>query len=184
MAWNDGIKKRVAEFFLSREKEPARARKGSNFSDAETVAILCVDSDEPAFKRMKKYVQHLHAEYGVKNVMLMSFVNGTERDVPIYHAHKLEYDYFTYDDLTWNLQAGQGVKNFVLRDFDILIDTTRGEHYPLRYVMLNSRAKMKVGRADSKSAEKLDLVIDVPQDTSFEKFMNQVDHYLSKFTYK
>jgi len=184
MAFKDVLRGRMAAYFLRKEKEPSRKKQGANFSTAESIAILCVDTDEAAFKKLRKYVQYLRTEFQVKTVVVFSFINGTEKNVPIYHAHKLEYDYFTFEDLTWNLQPGQSIKNFILRDFDILIDTTSGEFYPVRYVLINSGARMKVGRTDNEAAKYLDLTINISRESGFDKFMTQVDHYLSKFSFK
>jgi len=184
MAFKDVLRARMAAYFLRREKEPARKKKGANFSTADSVAIIAVDTDEQAFKKLRKYVQHLRTEHQIKNVVVFSFINGNEKDVPVYHAHKLEYDYFTFDDLTWNLKPGQAIKNFILRDFDILIDATHSEYYPLRYVLINSVARMKVGRTGHAASKFLDLSLDVPTTSSFDEFMSQADHYLSKFSFK
>lgn len=179
MGFIQNIKKKAGQYFLEREGEVKRQRKGFNFSNAQRIALLYEDHDEAFFKKIKNYVKYLHAEHGIRKVMAFGFIDADSKNIPIWHAHKLEFDYFTRGDLNWHLKPSHVIKQFTDRDFDILIDLSQEDCIPLNYVLSHSQAKMKVGRAGSPNESAYDLLISMDEGQGIDQFINQVNFYLS-----
>ena len=175
------VKNKVGRYFLGRENETKRNKGGSNYASAGHVALLYKDDDEDFFKRIKSYVRYFHEEHGIRRVMALGFVDTDEKNVPPWHAHKLEFEYFTRKDLNWHLKPSRDVKSFTDHEFDVLIDLTDEDCVPLKYVLMHSKAKMKVGRKGTVSEEQYDLLLDMQGDKSLDKFIDQVNFYLTNF---
>jgi hypothetical protein len=173
------IKKKVGTYFLKNEGDSVRRRKGSSFATATDVALLYEDSSEDFFKKVKNYVRYLHEEHGVKKVMAFGFIDTDQKNVPIWHSHKLEFEYFTREDLNWHLKPSREVKVFTECDYDILIDLTTHDCVPLKYVVANSKAKMKVGRMGGVGEDYYDFLIDIKPNESLDTYINQVNFYLT-----
>jgi hypothetical protein len=61
---------------------------------------------------------------------------------------------------------GNVVQNFIAEEYDILIDLTLHDEYPLQFIMAKSQARFKVGRLNNKSAHFLDMMIDTAGPTA------------------
>lgn len=175
------LKKKAGRYFLERESEIKRNKKGSNLATANHVALLYKDEDERFFRKIKSYVKYLHEEHGIRRVMAFGFIDTHEKNVPVWHAHKLEFEYFTRQDLNWHLKPSRDIRAFTDQEFDILIDLTDADCVPLKYVLAHSRAKMKVGRKGTFGEAQYDLLIDMNREKSIDKFIDQVNFYLGKF---
>jgi len=174
------IKKSASKFLLKKKKEAKRTRKGSDLHSASSIAILYHDSDENNFKLIRKIAKEIKDEFGVRNVAIMGWVNGNDKVIPIYQAHKLESDYFCDSDLSWKLQPSSHLSNFLADQFDILIDLVNQNALPVNYVLSQSKAKMKVGQKGSSREKYLDLIIAVPDNSSTGLLFREVIKVLSK----
>jgi hypothetical protein len=175
------FKRKAGRYFLDREDEIKRNKGGSNFATANHVALLYNDEDEAKFKKIKSYVKYLHEEHGIRKVMAFGFIDTDKKNVPAWHAHKLEFEYFTREDLNWHLKPSRDVRTFTDQEFDMLIDLTHQDCVPIKYVLAHSCAKMKVGRKGTVSEGHYDFLIDMKDEVSIDKFIDQVNFYLSNF---
>ncbi|MDZ4823075.1 MAG: hypothetical protein SH856_06425 [Flavobacteriales bacterium] len=164
---------------LKKEREPVRNRKGCNFNSADRVAILYRDQDESFFKKVKAYAKYLKEQFGIKSVHALAFVDQTIKKLPVYQSRKLEFDFFSREDLNWQMRPIHNVKNFLDQEFDILLDLSGGDIVPLNFVLKESKAGMKVGLKHSRSEKFCDLTIDMGAQTGLDKFIDQINRYLS-----
>lgn len=174
------LRERAAVWYLRRKPEPDRERRGSNLSGAGSVALLYIDSDETYFKQVKACVKTLHETYGINRVCALGYVALPSKHLPIYHAQRLEYMYFTKSDLNWHLEPKVSLMNFISEPFDVLIDLSLTECLPMQYILKASKARMKVGARTAKSGDLLDLTIGVPEGTTRDAYWNDVIYYLTK----
>ncbi|MFM2315781.1 MAG: hypothetical protein RLZZ155_113 [Bacteroidota bacterium] len=179
MKFVEKIKLSAGRRALGKLVEPRRQRAGSNFHDAQSVGILYVDSDERYFNKIKAFAKYLKDKFGVRHIKCVGFVNEPSKNLPIWQSQKLEFEYFTKDDLNWYLRPVQNVSKFIKEDFDILIDLTNGDHIPLNFIFKESKAKMKVGLRDSLAARQCDLMIDLGENPTIDKYLQNLDVYLS-----
>lgn len=179
MKFLDSIRTYIGKRMLSKEIEPVRIRQGFNFNSAKRVAIIYLDSDEDFFKKIKQYTNFLKSSYGIKSVHMMGFVNRKEKQVPAWQQHVLESDFFTRNDLNWYMRPIKRVSNFIIEDFDILIDFSGGETVPVNFVFKESKAHMKVGLKGSASEKYCDFIIDMSNQFGIAKYVEQLNLYLS-----
>lgn len=164
---------------LRREAEPPRIRQGFNFHSAEKVGILYKDEDENHFNKVKAYARFLKDQFNIKYVRSLGFVDEVTKRLPPWQSQKLEFEFFSREDLNWHLRPVQNVSGFLQDDFDILIDLTGGDVVPMNFILKESRASMKVGWRGSKAERYCDFIINMGEEKSMEKFIDQLNLYLS-----
>jgi hypothetical protein len=179
MKFIEKIKLSVGRRALGKSPDVQRNRRGSNFHDAVSVGILYVDNDERYFNKIKAFHKYLKEKFGVKHVNCLGFFNDNTKNLSIWQSQKLEFEYFTKDDLNWYLRPVQNVSNFIKQDFDILIDLTQGEHIPINFIFKESKAKMKVGLSESLTSVQSDLLLNLGENPTIEQYLQNLDVYLS-----
>lgn len=173
------IREAIGRRVLRNEPEANRNRRGANFNSAENIGILYLDSDEPHYNMIRNYARLLKEKFGVKHVFCLGFVNAPEKHLPVWQAQKLEMNFFTRDDLNWHLKPVKNIDKFVQHELDILIDLSGGNHLSMNYILKQSRAGMKVGRNGTRGEMYYDFLMNVENETSADKFIEQLNLYLS-----
>ena len=173
------IKQGIGDRILRREIEPVRLRSGSNFRSAQRVGIIYQDVDKLYYDRLQEFGSHLKAKYDIKVVHTLAFVDEKEKKLPEYQRQKADAEFFTRQDLNWHLKPIQNVSNFITQDFDILIDFSGGKIVPLNFVLKESIARMKVGMRGTPAERYCDFIIDMGDQFGVDKFIEQLNLYLS-----
>ena len=173
------IKQAAGGRFLRNEAEPQRERRGSNFNSARRIGLLYLDSDEPHFIKVRNYSKFLKDEFDIKSVICLGYVDEVKKKLPVWQLQKLELNYFSREDLNWHYKPIQNVATFLQEDFDILIDLSGGNVVPLNYVMKESKARMKVGLKGSRCDRYCDFLLNMGDAPSADKFIEQLNLYLS-----
>lgn len=173
----------IGRYLLSRERPAKREARVMNFHNSNEIAVLYESDSEASLIMIKQYIKNIKAEFGIKRVMALAFVNS--RDVPRYHQHQLEYDYLHKKDINWYRKPTSMVaKNFIVKDYDILIDFTEGNCIPLNFILVQSKAKFKVGKSTSEMEEHYDMSINVKDGGTFERYIKQTTHFLNKINHR
>jgi hypothetical protein len=148
----------------------------SNLEDARTIGIMYVLNDVPDYEIVEEFVARLQKEH--KEVKALGYVrnkNLISRFLP-----KLSYDFFSRKDITWFFKPlHTKVRDFIDRDFDILIDLNLLDFFPLKYISGLSRAKCRVGRYSDENVEFYDLMLEPRQGVSMNEYIEQIHHYLT-----
>jgi hypothetical protein len=182
MKFLGGIRNWGALRALRKRKSEKRMRQVVNFHRAQKVGIIFESTGEHFFVLVKQYVQYLKETHGIRQVMAMGYVDDVEE--PFYHRHQLNFDYFTRKDLNWwGIPSCDQSTNFCETEFDILIDFTKNDCLPLRFVMQDSKAKFKVGRSYDTLVD-YDLTIQTKEDATFDKYASQVNHFLTNINHR
>jgi hypothetical protein len=179
MKAGQAIKEKLALRKLRKTAEPMRNRTGFNFHSADRVGIIYEDSDEPFYKKLRDYAAFLKSTYSLKSVFLLGYIPLPDKQLPPWQQHKLESEYFTKSEVNWQMQPSGAADKFVRDEFDMLIDLSSGNSIPLNFVMKQSRAKMKVGIAGTRSASCCDLIINLGDTPTIDQFVKQLNTYLS-----
>jgi hypothetical protein len=154
-----------------------RVRKPQSLESAKFIALLYNLADEATYKRIEEFIKSLN-ELNIK-VKVACYTDL--KIIPHYFIPKLLQDIITSKDVNWYYNPVKPfVKDFLEEEFDILIDLSLSEHFPLLYLASKSKAGLKIGRFDESHQDFYDLMIDVPSDASIEFFIEQVMHYLTK----
>lgn len=172
------LKDRIGRLRLARAAEPERQRSGSNFTEAKRIGILYRDDDERAYNRIRAFAKGLKENFRTHTVQVLGFVDLPDKQLPVWQQRKLEYDYFTHNDLNWYMKPVMNVRLFLEQDFDLLIDLSGGNITSLGFVFKESKARMKVGWQGSITAPYCDLTIALPGSESPDLFIQQLHLYL------
>jgi hypothetical protein len=71
------------------------------------------------------------------------------------------------------------VRDFIAKDFDLLIDLSLKDSLPLKYIAGMSMSLCRIGRFSEKNTECYDFMIDIPPVATLKEFIRQVTHYLN-----
>lgn len=184
MEWLDNIKKAWGRRKLPGKLNENRETAVSNFHNASSVALLYEEKGESYFILVKQYVKYLKSEFGVREVMALCYIDE-KKEVPHYHVHRLKFDYFLKSELNWWYEPNcDQVKNFVANKYDILINLERSPALPLEFIQAESNARLKVGYYRAEREEHFDLMLDLPEMATFDEFVKQLNHYLTRINYE
>jgi hypothetical protein len=163
-------------YFLRQEMTGlSRNRDMVSLADAKTIGIVFEATDKEEFELVKKYVLYLREQK--KKVKAIGYFSGGE--TPAFTFSKLEYDFFSKKDLNWYYKPNDKfVHNFILEEFDILIDLNIHGHFAMKYVSGTSRARFKVGQYNKEDESIFDLMIEGAEDKGLKYYLRQVDTYL------
>jgi hypothetical protein len=170
------IKSVIAHYFLKKDSQSSQRKcVVSNFDTAKSFGLLFDANDPEIYELVKKYFKYL--KESKKKVHAIGFYDL--KNLPQMEYSKLDYDFFTRKDLNWwGKPGGTFVTNFIEEEYDVLINFSLNDSFPLKYISAMSKAKMKIGKLDEKNSAVYDMMIQQPADKNFKFFMRQVDHYL------
>lgn len=153
-----------------------------NLNNAKNVGLLIQLKEEKDYEQLTRFIKNLKGDYGIKNVSALAFYKGKE--TPAFLNAKLSFDCFLPSDLNWKREPQkQACETFKNEEFDLLIDLTEGFVLPLRFILLTSKAKFKVGRFSEENAKYYDFMIDAGQ-TKFSQFTQELLRYLTTINEK
>jgi hypothetical protein len=152
------------------------ARAMTNLADSHSIGILYVLNDVPDYDVVARFVSRLQHEH--KEVKALGFVKNKiliSRFLP-----KLSYDFFSQKDVTWYYKPIHSkVRDFIEKEFDILIDLNLQDFFPLKYISGLSKAKCRVGRYSESNMEFYDLMLEPRADITMSEYIDQIHHYLT-----
>lgn len=174
---------KIGRYLFLKEFGKQSSKQGYiTFEKAKSIGILYDSTNEKHFELVKKYVKEVR-EVHHKEVVALGFYN--QKELPPMRFSKLGLDFFTLKDLNWYHKPMTAVvKNFVQRDFDILIDLHLVNSIPFQYILASSKAKFKIGKYDRLFTPFYDFMLSVSDDTSFSQFLDQVIHYLNSLRHE
>jgi hypothetical protein len=154
----------------------AHPRIMTSLTESRSIGILYVVNDVPDFEMVESFVGRLQREH--KEVKALGYVRN--RNLISRFLPRLSYDFFSRKDVTWFYKPVHSkVKDFIDREFDILIDLNLQDFYPLKYISGLSKAKCRVGRYTDDNLEYYDLMIEPKPDISMNEYIEQIHHYLT-----
>lgn len=171
------LRTRIGLYYMKKEQSRSeRLCRMTNLGDAKRIGILYTLDDVPDYERVSAFVSQLQSEH--KEVKALGFVKNrslVQRFLP-----KLSYDFFSKRDLTWFYKPiHTQVRDFIEKEFDLLIDLSLQDSFPLKYISGLSRALCRVGKFSENNLEYYDLMIEIKPTMTFEEYIGQVQHYLT-----
>ncbi|CAN5463931.1 hypothetical protein BH11BAC2_BH11BAC2_25360 [soil metagenome] len=177
------LRQKFANYIFLREfRNHHHNRELITFARAKTIGILYDSSSEKYFEIIKKYVKEVR-EVHHKEVLALGYYDQPE--LPPMRFSKLGLDFFTKKDLNWHFKpVSPIVRNFVEKEFDILIDMHTGNSIPFRYIVGSSAAKFKIGKYEKASTRFYDFMISTGEQLTLSQFIEQVNHYFKLFQHE
>ncbi|MEE2931713.1 MAG: hypothetical protein VX370_04215 [Bacteroidota bacterium] len=176
MQFIEDIKHNIGQFVFQRELKSNKRKKAvCNLQDAKSVGILYDATSEEDIKKIKPFVSYFFDLK--KDVKALGFVNN--KQLSYCHTPKLQYDFFYQKDLNWYYKPQSYIiDNFVQTEYDILINLCDSSCIPIKYLVASSLARFKIGRFED-GYQIYDLMIELNNDKSIEKLMNEIKHYIN-----
>lgn len=178
MSFIDDIKNKAGKFFLNKGKKEKRYVTTKNFELSRSIGLLFKADSESDFILVKQYRKHLQAEYGIKKVEALGWIN--EKEMPDFTVTQRGFTFLNSNDTNWYLHPeGEEYEKFIKTPFDILIDLTFEEVVALRFALKQSEAMMKVGRYHDEDYQLYDMTLNLPDNTLLDEYLKQTDKYLN-----
>jgi hypothetical protein len=171
------IRKKIGQYYFKKENSRTeRQCQMTNLNDAKRIGILYTVDEVLDYEWVASFVSQLQGEQ--KEVKALGFVknkNLVQRFLP-----KISYDFFSKRDLTWFYKPiHQQVKDFIDKEFDLLIDLSMHDSFPLKYISGVSNALCRVGKFSEENTDYFDFMIDVKPSMTSDDYLGNIRHYLT-----
>jgi hypothetical protein len=155
-------------------KEVKRDKKVYNLITARRVGMLIYVSSDTVFKQALEFVSYLNQQN--LDVCILAFYPGKE--IPQQYLLRKNVNIFNKKELNWyNKPMAPFVEEFIGMDFDMLIDLSTQELFPLKWIASLSIAKFKVGNLSYYGSPN-DLIINIKSEDNIQNLIIQMKHYL------
>lgn len=171
------IRTKIGQRYLLKEQSSLdRNLHLMNLDQAKRIGILYTLDDIPDYDKISKFVSEL--QHNHKDVKALGFVKN--KNLITRFLPKLSFDFFSIRDLSWFYKPIHfKLKDFIEKEFDLLIDLSSYESFPLKYIAGLSHSLCKVGRFSEENSNYYDLMIDIKPTAPLEDYLGQVRHYLT-----
>jgi hypothetical protein len=158
------------------EKRIARLERNANFknlSQSKSIGVIFNATHQDTYETARKYIATLQKR-GL-NVKALGFVDS--KQVLDFYQKSVHFDYFSRKNLNWYGKPNNpNTDEFILSKFDILIDLSIIEDFPIQYVVGLSKADFKVGCVKD-SRNFYDFMIELGEKKDLKYFIDQLNHY-------
>lgn len=152
-----------------------REKKVHNLTSARKVGILFYATNQKTFQQATdfgKFLENLNLE-----VEILSYT--PEKEVPAAFQNSNKVKIFTSKETSWvGKPLPDFVNTFMDKNFDILIDLSTQEVFPLQWVASLSKAKFKVGNLAYSNTPN-DLIINIKPEDDLTNLITQTKYYLN-----
>ncbi|QKG79852.1 DUF6913 domain-containing protein [Tenuifilum thalassicum] len=147
----------------------SRQRKIYNLTTARNVGIVFNVTDSKTFDTVLQFIAKL--EKIPLNVDALAYYS--EKEIPQIYVLNEKIDVFSKNETNWYYKPQSPVvDSFISKEHDILVDLTREESVPLRWISTLSRAKFKVGVLNYFN-NPFDLIISIDEGQSLDYIVEQ-----------
>jgi hypothetical protein len=144
-----------------------------NIHKADSIGILFNATHQVSFEIVKELVKNLSKKNNTIDVL--GYVDT--KQLIDHYLYRKGFDFFTRKQLNWYYKPeNSNVDEFIKKPFDILLDLSLDQHFPIRYILAFSEAKFKAGKY-TEGAEYLDFMIDISKEN---EAMNALKNELGK----
>lgn len=161
MKWFHNIKTFAGERILSNQlRMLERVPEVCTLKEAETIGIIYNATEYVSFEIIRNLVKDL--THDSKKVMVLGYVDS--KNLIDNYLYRKGFDFFSKNELNWyNKPVSPLVDQFIQEPFDLLINLSLDDHYPIRYITSLSAARFKTGRYTPDDLC-LDLMIDIEKE--------------------
>lgn len=171
------IRKRAAEYMLRRKASRLVREVGFPGLDQVSNVLLAGFVQSKADLAAFKYLADKFKERNIEVQGIMGYAPA----VP--EAERVSYDNvltIVPKDLAKDpLPKDLGYKRIIQSQYDLFIDLTLGEYFPIKYLCALSKSTFKVGAAGLYRDEHCDMTIEVKENKGKMYLAEQIWHYLN-----
>ena len=158
----------IRTYLKSRKREV----KACNIKEAKSIGILFNATHQISFEIVKAFVKDLSAKN--KSIDILGYVDS--KQLIDHYLYRKGFDFFTQSQLNWYYKPNApNVEKFIEEPYDLLIDLSLEDPFPIQYIVSCSQAKFKVGRY-YEGQESLDFMIDMEKEKeAMDKIQEELD---------
>jgi hypothetical protein len=170
MKWAEDIKNRIGRQVLA-SKLRSRHRKVQvcNLENAKRIGIIYNATEYISFEIIKDLVKQLSDNS--LTVSILGYVNS--KKLIDHYLYRKGFDFFSKNDLNWYYRPVSTLAvQFMDEPFDLLLNLSLEDYFPIHYITMLSQASFKCGRffpAD----ESLDFMIDIEKENQMMRSLHQ-----------
>jgi hypothetical protein len=176
------IRKNIGNFIIEKRYNHIRKIVAANLNDAKNIGLVYeIRSDDELFlKELKAFLNSLLEKRKIINLIGYCHL----KNIPSAYTKDYRFNTFSSKNLNiFGLPNFEPAESFINKDFDILIDLSKGNSVPIKYITTKSKAKFKVGRYQENN-KIYDLMIDTSKnDDNFAYCLEQIKHFLTQINY-
>lgn len=147
-----------------------------SFRDADEIGILFHANTLDEVQCLKEFFHYLKQQG--KKVTVLGYTQAAREAA--FKTKSVFFEYFTEKDLNFFfIPSAAKTGPFLEKRFDILINFSLGECFPLTWLTALSQATFRVGTYSPSRVQDLDLMIHLKEDRNIDNFANQLKEYLS-----
>jgi hypothetical protein len=137
-----------------------RSVKACNLQEAKSIGILFNATHQVSFEIVKALVKDISNRKN--SVEVLGYVDS--KQLIDHYLYRKGFEFFTQAQLNWYYKPIEAnVQKFIEQPFDILIDLSLDDPFPIHYIIACSQAKFKVGRY-YEGQDCLDFMIDMEKE--------------------
>lgn len=177
MEFTKNLKRKAGNYLLAKRlKDFSRERQMFTLQTAQTAGIIITLKDQESLELIKKFLNYL-TNINIK-VYILGFVD--DKKIPESFLFWKGINLFSRHDLNWaGVPQSSTVKDFIDQRFDMLIDLSSADAFPVQYISTLSRSSFKIGRAGSKNAQCFDLMFELKKETPLGDYIENLSYYLN-----
>jgi hypothetical protein len=141
-------------------KGPARTPVLCNLDEAQHIGILYNATEYITFEIIRNLAKELSHES--KKITVLGYVDS--KNLIDSYLYRKGFDFFSKNELNWySRPVSPVVDQFIAEPFDILMNLSLKDYYPIHYITALSAARFKTGKY-SPNDKDLDLMIDIEKE--------------------
>ncbi|NHB67430.1 DUF6913 domain-containing protein [Perlabentimonas gracilis] len=170
------LKLRVGHKKLRKELTSfTREKKVHNFVSARKIAIVFYASSKNTFQQVVDFSDFITKQ----NLEVTLLAYCPQKEIPQEFQLFETVNLFTKKETNWyGKPLAPFAEEFMATNFDILIDLSTEELFPLKWVVSLSKAKFRVGNL-SYPDNPNDLIINIKPNEDLNYLISQIKHYLN-----
>ncbi len=175
MTFLKGIRRRTGNFILRRNiRKLSRNKKFINLEDITTIGVVFYLKDSNGFEEINEFLKELTIRE--KQIFAIGYIE--KKTIPDHFLLRKGYNFFCMTDLNWfHRPEPLFISDFIEREFDLLINLSIDQIYPVEYIYALSKARFKTGKF-FEGTDHCDLAIDTGQNRDIGYLTEQLTHYL------
>lgn len=176
MSFLNNTKLKIAFYILNKKlKHASRERGVYNLNNAKTIGIVYNATHQENYEIAKEFILKIKTQNN--NVSSLGFVDSKE--VLDFYRKDEKNHFFSRKNINWYGKPNNPyIKKFIETKFDILINISIINEFPIQYIIALSNAKFKVGKFIEKNAY-FDFMIDIKEKNDIKLLTEQIYHFLN-----
>ncbi len=178
MNWIDTFKEYMGRRVLAQKlKNQIRHPVICNIDHVQHIGIIYNATEYVSFEIIRNLVKDL--SHDSRKITVLGYVDS--KKLIDHYLYRKGFDFFSKNELNWySKPVSTVVDHFIAEPFDLLINLSLEEYYPIRYITALSAASFKAGKFSPDEIH-LDFMIDIEKEKQTmrnlqKEIMNETDH--------